>query len=215
MRQNNTWFFWDIGGVFDRFVEDSFLDSLSLLFRVKAEELLNFFREGDPSFWHRIESEPEWDARKIHAEFCERFGKNVSFGVFIRSFNAGIISADFDRELIRLLEDINLAGISQGIISNINSIHAECVEKNFLYILKHIPRGHRYYSYVIGARKSRTSEAFLKVFDLSDADPKNSYFIDDREYNIEGFERAGGTGILFHGYHDVRFQLKRRGLPLP
>lgn len=210
--KTKKWVFWDMGGVLNRFVADEFLANLADLFRTNTLAVAKFFLDGDPPLWYRIESEPDFDGRKIYEYFIKQFGLMPPFRTFCRSFNTGIVPMEHETELLVLMADLAQAGARQGLISNINSIHARYVVRNYLQFFRHIEPCIRFFSYRLGFRKNRSSRVFEEVFKLSGSSPLVSFLIDDRESNIEGFEKTGGTGIFFHSVNETRYWLEHHGV---
>ncbi|MBI2121883.1 MAG: hypothetical protein HYT98_02055 [Candidatus Sungbacteria bacterium] len=204
--------FWDMGGVLNRFVADEFLANLADLFRIDALAVAKFFLDGDPALWHRMEGEPDFDGRKIYECFIKQFGLSPPLRAFYRNFNTGIVPMEHEAELLVLMADLAQSGVCQGIISNINSIHARYVIRNYQQFFRHIKPRMRFFSYRIGVRKSRSPDAFKKVFEFSKSGPVSSFLIDDRDSNVEGFCKAGGTGIFFHSVNETRYWLEHYGV---
>lgn len=198
---------WDVGGVLNHFNFIEWRDNLARLFgttRYKISELLYFegAELGEPTFFKKIEiNGDKWNPVKIYETFNERLksadcDRQVSYVDFIRVFGAGLSAPSDFPELVRINQELNDGNIRQGILSNINTIHADAVETFFSLNDFEIMSAYRFYSCEIGLCKSEAPAAFLQACEKCCVKPENACLIDDHPENIRGAILGGGKGIL-------------------
>ena len=196
----------DLGNVLIRWDPDVFLEKTAYVLDTSPQEMLEFLQEENPSVFRQIET--GGNEESIRQKFCRRFGKDVPAEEFYRAFNSGIEPYDYCRAE-KLLRKIRASGVARAIISNINAIHARFAEERFPAVFVDIGIWRRFYSYKLGMRKDKTGAVFQMLFDELGIIPECAVLIDDMKENIDGFEKAGGRGILFKGFHQAEFELRK------
>lgn len=197
--------FWDWGRVRGDFDYDEFILSLARLFLVSPYHIVSFLDEGEPSTFDQLEC--GWSEEKIHQEFVKRFGY-VPLESFIQRFCSGVKSKDY-RHVDPLLDRIAASGVKQGMISNINCIHAGHIVKTDPDSFRHIPSELRFFSFELGCKKP---DVFPLVFDRCQVKPEECIFFDDLEENVRGFNALGGKGFIFYGFFDAEAELIKLGV---
>lgn len=130
--------FWDLGGVAIRYCMDTAYLGLGKLFGVHPMNVVRFLNEGETPLWHKMDL-GVYDKEEIREVFCKRFGADVSMDAFVRAFVCdGVMT--LESGFLPLVEVLRHWGMKQFIVSNINHVHLEYVEKNFSEIFRFIPR---------------------------------------------------------------------------
>ncbi len=196
---------WDLGHVWFSVKWHKSLKQQAKLFAATLQELREFLEVREnlcgQNSWEKYES--GYSEEGIYLDYINYFGnKNeVNFENFRRVFNIGISYGTTYPQLVDIAEKLKAQGVTQGILSNINSIHAEYLERFAReansYPHKIIPKELTFYSCEINQRKDLGPQAFLHCCEKSEVEPKNAVLIDGRPENIRGSICGGGKGILY------------------
>lgn len=216
------WVFFDIGQVLVAFSEDDFLRTLAYVLKTTPRELIHYFgdlsRGAVMSRWQQFEILES--GAFIHEAMCRDFEVELSRERFEEAFASGpILLRKYQRGLLlQLLEQLRQSGVSLGLISNVNPIHAAWGERNLSMIYERFEPRARFHSCSVGMRKDRDGAMFVEVFRRCGIENGTTrVLIDDRQENLEGFKRAGGRGILFshdRGFHFLEEELRAQGILL-
>ncbi len=204
----------DYGGVWVSYEPDEFYEGIAELFGVAPHEVYAFTRETDGAglmVWHHFEL-PGCGDEEIRKAFVSRFGKEVSQERFTAVFNKPVRIANAAKTEF-FFRKISIAGIRQGIISDINPIQCAEIERIFPGLHLYVPQAMRFYSYRIGMRKgTHGGEIFMKILKECGVDPREAVLIDDLQENIRKFRETGGIGIHFRGFHGLEYELRKLGI---
>lgn len=203
------WVFEDLGNVRIKWNPDIFLEKTAYALDTTPQNILEFLKEESPPVFQQIETGGSEES--IRRRFCARFGKDIPAEEFYRVFNSGIEPYDF-RRMKELSRKIRASGAERAVISNINAIHVRFIERRFPFVFTDIAVWRRFYSYKLGMRKDKIGAVFQMLFENLGIIPERAVLIDDTKENIEGFEKAGGRGILFKGFHQAEYELRKLGV---
>lgn len=200
---------WDLGQVVVKVQPGAQIKAIGRALNVSVQKLAEFiYLERAPgsslTMWEEMET--RGSACDIYELFVKRFDPNLetNYYDFVQAMNTGLIfPTEETDELIAIMRRLKAAGVVQGILSNIDAIHAAYFE--FLMFRARpeletiFPKPQRFYSQEIHARKGKTPEAFLIACDRMGVKPENAALIDDLPPNIRGVNSCGGKGILYTG----------------
>lgn len=209
------WILWDLGGVRVNFIVDHFYEEIARLFQVPVSEVVHFLDSSDGE-WRSFEL--RMSAEEICNTFNLRFGKRVSLAELEKAFNNCYEQEVFDRHLASVDKLLEEYGVMQGVISNLNPIHAEYIERKFRHLFRNIHPDLIFYSCRIGMRKECGSSIFEHVFQKAkqrfDLKRKDAIFIEDNKENLRCFiEAGGGNALRFDGsFHRLTHHLKNLGV---
>lgn len=111
---------------------------------------------------------------------------------------------------IEIAQRLHAAGHRLGILSNTCDCHWEyCLAKPFPFLQEVFPV--HALSFRLGHMKPEP-EIYRKAARLCESPPKNIFFVDDREENVEGAASAGYDALLFESPDQLRRELALRGL---
>lgn len=219
---------WDVGDVILEYRVDTSLENLASIFNTSPFGISAFFdTELVDEYWRMtfleaIETFPFWIPEKIYDAFCQQFQKQPDYDYFIDAFSRPLRSDPEHKDrFLGFSERIQRKGHIQSIISNTNSIHSFKMDYGLGYYFKHIPSYLRYYSWERKLRKSEEPHLFNRVFDDIEEFFKikrsDIFFVDDKQENIIGAEKAGAKGFLFcisNGIYRLEERLVKAGLEL-
>lgn len=207
------WIFFDLGGVLIDFRYEEWCAAIAALYKRHPMEIDRFWTEPDAngrSLYHRSDL-GLLDEIGIWTEFSEAFGELAFFSFqfsFMHGHN-GII--DPTCRLVREL--IQSERIYLGLISNINAPHLSFVRGVYADVLNFFPPSLRFFSCSMELRKEPGTRLFKQVFSLADAEPSQSWLVDDCEENVEAFRANAGNGIHYDGDPEkLRRTFKTHGL---
>ena len=218
-RPEDTYIWWDWGGVLGGFDADIFCESLARALGTSSLELSHFIlRETRPSIFSEIEI--GLTEEQIREKFCRRFKTSISAEEFCNAFNGGVTVGTADKKSLPLMQEFHAYGFRQGLISNMNFLHGEFIKSKRPKVFDYLPLFRRFFSYEIGFRKGRKQGdgLFRVICNQCGALPENSFLIDDRQENIDWFNALGGMGILFisggfqQARYEILYELSRRGI---
>ncbi|MCH7762317.1 MAG: HAD family phosphatase [Candidatus Marinimicrobia bacterium] len=124
---------------------------------------------------------------------------------FWRGWNKLIVK---EKETIKLLP-LLMQSYGVYLLSNTNPRHINHeVEERFSF-QNHVHGA--FYSFDLGCRKPE-KEIFLKVLDITGANPEESLFIDDVEANVKQAQKLGFKTILYSSYEETKLLLHSMGI---
>lgn len=142
-----------------------------------------------------------FSAEQFQQGFCRRLNIKMDFDTFKTEWNNVFKPIPGMEELVE-----KVAGkYKTGLLSDIGPMHWEHLLKT-LPVLKRFPNP--VLSYRIGLLKPE-KEAYLLAADSVGVPPAECLFIDDREVNVRGAEKAGMKALLFEGIEKLHADLKK------
>ncbi len=148
-------------------------------------------------------------SRDFYLKICRDFGMTLPQEQF-EAAHRDIFSPMSDSW--KIVEELKLAGVRTGILSNICQVHWDFCKTRFpeLFQLFDVPLA----SVELKARKPGC-EIYLRAAERVGVEPSKILFFDDRPENIQGAENVGFDAVLFTNAADARKALCERGLLLP
>lgn len=199
----------DWGDTLAPFNCDLFVERNARMLNTTPYKFLSFVFGETPSVWEELET--FWTKEEIHRRLTEHFGVSIGLKEFIDTFNIGLEPPDWHRAQ-NFLRKVWVAGVRLALVSNINHIHREYVERTFRQILWFFPYSSRFFSCDIGLRKGKDPAFFRYVLERCRIYPEDAVLIDDRQENLDGFALVGGRGVLFREWHTLEFKLIQLGV---
>ncbi len=98
-------------------------------------------------------------------------------------------------EMVALSRELREAGVKTAVLSNMQADMLKVLRSKFRWLDEF---GVQMYSCEVGMVKP-TPELYLECTRRLGVEPKQSLFLDDKQPNIDGAEKAGLHALLFHG----------------
>lgn len=124
---------------------------------------------------------------------------------FWRGWNKMIVEEIETTKLLPLL----MQSYSVYLLSNTNPRHINHEMKKRFSFQNHVHQA--FYSFDMGCRKPE-KEIFLKVLDITGANPEESLFIDDVEANVKQAQKLGFKIVLYSSYEETKSLLHSMGI---
>jgi putative hydrolase of the HAD superfamily len=148
-------------------------------------------KEGQHKMYSEFEVGKKTTEEFVH-DFNHYYQADLSLDEFARCWNAMIL--DMPTHRILLLKKLRSSGKKIYLLSNINAIHEDAVNRRFLEAGE---RGHfrdlfdhKYYSHHIKMRKPNP-EIFQHVIHEQKLRPERTLFIDDTKMHVDSAHRLG------------------------
>lgn len=208
--QKRIFFLSDLGGVLIRFRFPYFCQNFASLLHIDPEEATRFLKEEGENSFH-------WKGYlglskvEMYHLFLQRFPRlKVTCEEFIRCLSAvgrATVEENGYWYFMPLMGRMKLAGITMGVISNIDHIHKEWIVQRPFYFWSYVKEENRFFSCDVKMAKP-DPELYYHVFRSCHLDPKEDriFLLDDRKENIDSFNSVGGVGIHFpdpFGFHEL------------
>lgn len=179
-----TWIVFDYGGVLSLPQPESDAEAMARAVGAEPEA----FKRG---YWeHRLEFDR---GLSPHAYWSAVLGRPASHTEVARLVARDVASWAYPNEdTVALLGELLAAGRDVAMLSNA----PVCVGEGLDELPWVAAIGHRFYSGRMGLVKP-DREIYEELARGLGADPSEVVFIDDRQENVEGAERAGMTGVRF------------------
>ncbi|MFC5832182.1 HAD family hydrolase [Nonomuraea insulae] len=179
-----TWIVFDYGGVLSLPQPESDAEAMARAVGAEPEA----FKRG---YWeHRLEFDR---GLSPHAYWSAVLGRPASHTEVARLVARDVASWAYPNEgTVALLGELLAAGRDVAMLSNA----PVCVGEGLDELPWIAAIGHRFYSGRMGLVKP-DREIYEELARGLGADPSEVVFIDDRQENVEGAERAGMTGVRF------------------
>ncbi len=143
-------------------------------------------------------------AEKFQKEFCRRLNLDMDFETFKKEWNNVFKPIPGMDELVRRIHKT----YPTGLLSDIGPLHWEHLSET-LPLLKLF--SNPVLSFRIGILKPN-KKTYLLAADSVGIAPEYCLFIDDREINVQGAEKAGMKTLLFESPAKLRKELQKMGI---
>jgi len=143
-------------------------------------------------------------AERFQQEFCRRLNLDMDFETFKKEWNNVFKPIPEMEGLVRQVSK----KYQTGLLSDIGPLHWEYLYET-LPVLKTF--SNPLLSYKIGILKP-DEETYLLAAESAGTVPEKCLFIDDREINVQGAEKAGMKALLFKGPAKLRSDMQKMGI---
>ncbi len=139
----------------------------------------------------------------FYKQFIAEFGLTISYVNFCTTWN---------KLFVKEVEGINelLTGLAKSnqlyVLSNSNILHGIYTQGKFNHLFSKFTCV--FYSFNLNSRKPE-AEIFTKLIKLTDSNPADIIFIDDKAENVNAATKAGINGIIFIGVPELKVSLQK------
>jgi glucose-1-phosphatase len=203
-----SFIYFDLGNVLLSFSHERMCRQMAAAADVAPEQVRRalFGADSGPSVQWRFER-GDLNALLVYEHFCEAVGARPDMDEL---FAAG---CDMFAEIagtVAIVERLAAAGRRLGILSNTNPIDWTFVSSG------RFPFINRCFDQRVLSFEARAMKPERAIYDFAakraEVDPRQIFFTDDREENVEGALAAGFDAVAFTSPEQLAAELNRRGL---
>lgn len=197
----------DLGNVSINFDHRFAVEKISHLSHKKADDIYQLFFDSDIT---ALFEEGKISAQDFYLKVKEMLDINISYGEFLTIWNEIFFLTQDNNNVHDLIRKLK-SKVVLILISNINQLHYEYLEKQY-EIFGYFDR--LVLSYEVGARKP---DPLIYNKALSFVEGKNRdavVYIDDREDLIAAAKNLGIKSLCFSGYNKLKKDLSDLGLDI-
>lgn len=187
----------DLGGVLVSDVRENLFPRLAREHDDQSAEIL----ASSDELWNWASREPVSEQ-----EFWKRFSSLTGVNRRLEYFHAETLAVlEENGEVRSLLEELKGLGFRLGLLTNNTRFWLEAADNKFgiLALFDEV------WSSASEEVTKPSPASYLRLVDKLGGDPAVSIFVDDREPNCQGAERAGLIAIRFSAAGDLRKELRR------
>jgi putative hydrolase of the HAD superfamily len=196
--------FFDLGNVLLLFDHNRGCDQVGQLAGLPAEKVRQVVYENDLN--HRYER-GEISSRQFFDEFCEATDTKPDYDALMI---AGSDIFELNLPMLPLVAQLNAAGYPMGLLSNTCEAHWQFVAGGKFTAVNH------FFPLQVLSYEVKTSKPDVTIYQIAaekaGVEPKQVFYVDDREENVQGAKRAGFDAVVFQGPRHLAAELRRRGL---